>query len=70
MLDWTSCKICYPLEIKLLLLLLLLIGHLHSLNLQFSAVTMRIGIDFLLGIKRPLSQDLFLSFFENGDLLG
>ena len=27
MLDWHSCQICYPLEIKLLLLLLLLKTH-------------------------------------------
>ena len=27
MLDWHSCQICYPLEIKILLLLLLKIPH-------------------------------------------
>ena len=29
MLDWHSCQICYPLEIKILLLLLLLTHQIH-----------------------------------------
>ena len=31
MLDWHSCQICYPLEIKILLLLLLLLQSDQSL---------------------------------------
>ena len=36
MLDWHSCQICYPLEIKLLLLLILhLLEMLNNLNFLF-----------------------------------
>ena len=34
MLDWHSCQICYPLEIKLLLLLLLLLSY-RRIELKF-----------------------------------
>ena len=36
MLDWHSCLICYPFEIKLLLLLLLLLYDIIAGTLRFS----------------------------------
>ena len=36
MLDWHSCRICYPLEIKILLLLLLLLSLLKELSKKIS----------------------------------
>ena len=37
MLDWQLCQICYPLEIKLLLLLLLFTMQCKSVMLYFSS---------------------------------
>ena len=43
MLDWQSCQICYPLEIKLLLLLLL-VEH-YGMKLKIVVVISQIGLE-------------------------
>ena len=41
MLDWHSCQICYPLEIKILLLLLGVKRLLQPINLREIGILMR-----------------------------
>ena len=50
MLDWHSCQICYPLEIKLLLLLLQ-IHILHVFFFRFSSIAIELKVD---GKRAPL----------------
>ena len=49
MLDWHSCQICYPLEIKILLLLLLLLREILGEEV-YNSIIIKIIINRIIGI--------------------
>ena len=57
MLDWQLCQICYPLEIKLLLLLLLLFSK-HFRNLVACRIDVLLQVVSVLGNFRTVHRDV------------